>query len=67
MTNEQPLIWTTKGNIPLAGLRHDTEWRVSPEQVIFIERYWLGDEVVKESTHVNILTGAAAIGAAGAI
>lgn len=62
----EPLIWTTKGNIPLAGLRHEAEWRVSPEQVVFIERYWLGDEVVKESTHVKILIGAAAVGTAAA-
>lgn len=65
--NTEPLIWTTKGNLPVASLRHDTEWRVSEERIIFVERYWLGEEVVKESTHVNILKGAAAIGAAGAI
>lgn len=61
----EPLIYTTKGNIPIAGLRHETEWRISDANIIFVERYWLGGEVVKESTHVNILTGTAAIGAAG--
>lgn len=63
----EPLIFTSQGNMPIAELRHDTEWRVSDANIIFIERYWLGDKVVKESTHIKILTGAAAIGAAGAI
>ena len=53
----EPLIWTAKGNIPMAGLQHDVEWRVSPEQIIFIERYLLDGEVVKESAHVKVLTG----------
>jgi hypothetical protein len=53
----EPLIWTSKGNIPMEGLQHDVEWRVSPEQIIFIERYLLDGEVVKESAHVKVLTG----------
>lgn len=58
----QPLIYTTKGNLPVSDLRHDVEWRVLPDQIQFIERYWLGDEVVKESSHIKILTGVAMTG-----
>lgn len=64
MNHEPPLIWTTKGNIPAAGLRHEVEWRVTSEQVVFIERYFDGDTVVKESAHVKILTGVAMSGEA---
>ena len=60
----EPLIFTKHGNLPISQLKHDVEWRVTPEQIIFIERYWLADEVVKESSHVHILTGAEAPGIA---
>lgn len=60
----EPLIFTTKGNIPVAGLEHQVEWRVSPEQIIFTETYLLDGEVVKQSAHVKVLIGAAAIGEA---
>lgn len=60
----QPLIATTKGNIPLAGLRHETVWRVLPDTILFKEMYFLGDEMVKESSHLCVLTGAAAVGEA---
>jgi hypothetical protein len=53
-----PLIWTTKGNLPVSDLRRETEWRVSEKVFVFIERYYLGDELVKESSHVKLLDGA---------
>ena len=60
----QPLIYTTKGNLPIADLRHEVEWQVSPEQIVFIETYKMGDEVVKQSSHVKLLIGASAVGEA---
>lgn len=64
MTSDQPLIWTTKGNLPVADLRHEVVWNLLPDQIQFIERYWLGDELVKESSHIRILEGAAGLGEA---
>ena len=61
---EKPLIWTTRGNIPVEGLTHQVEWRVEPEQIVFVETYLLGDEVVKQSSHVKVLIGATARGEA---
>lgn len=55
-----PLIWTTLGNVTVSDLVHTVEWRDTPEQVVFIERYTLAGEVVKESTHVYIRIGATA-------
>lgn len=55
---QAPLVWTTLGNLPVASLAHSVEWRITPEQTIFIERYTLDGEVVKESTHVHIHQGA---------
>lgn len=58
----QPLIFTTKGNIPLEGLEHQVAWKVTPEQIIFTETYLLGGEVVKQSSHVKVLIGAQSVG-----
>lgn len=54
----EPLIFTTKGNLPVSSLTHQTEWRIAEKVIVFIERYLLGDEVVKESSHVKLLDGA---------
>ena len=59
-----PLINTTHGNLPVDSLRHDVEWKLSPEQIIFVESYFLGDEMVKQSSHVRVLTGVASVGEA---
>lgn len=47
-----PLIWTKHGNMPIAYLRYEHEWVDHPEYIKFIERYYLGAELVKESAHV---------------
>jgi len=58
----QPLIHTTKGNLPVADLTHEVEWHITVDQIIFVETYRLGGEVVKQSSHVRILTGVAMSG-----
>ena len=63
-TFDQPMIWTSRGNVPLSDVEQEIEWRVSNDQVVFIERYRLDGEVVKESTHVKILTGLSLFGEA---
>ena len=62
--NNIPLIHTTKGNISVDMLRHDVEWKISPERIIFIESYFLGDEMVKQSSHVHVLFGVESVGVA---
>lgn len=49
---DEPLIWTSKGNLPVAALRRVILWEDEPGYVKLIERYYLGDEVVKESADV---------------
>jgi hypothetical protein len=51
MNSEVPLIWTSKGNLPVDELKHEVEWDVQPGYIKFVERYRLGDEIVKESAH----------------
>lgn len=52
---EEPLIWTSKGNLPLASLRAETCWEQSDTYIKFVERHYLDDEVVKEAAHVLML------------
>lgn len=56
---EEPLIYTSKGNLPVASLKYEAWWDRQPDFVKLIERYTLDGEVVKESAHVLQLTGAA--------
>lgn len=63
----EPLIFTTKGNLPLSSLTHEVEWRIAEKVIVFVERYLLGDEVVKESSHVKLLDGVAALSDVGKI
>lgn len=58
MTDSTPLIYTTKGNIPIEGLEYKTKWDHCPDRYVkFVEIYLLDGEVVKESAHVLDLTG----------
>lgn len=54
---DQPLIYTSKGNLPIADLAYSTKWDVTPTYYKLTETYSLGDEVVKESAHVYSLAG----------
>lgn len=55
--NEEPLIWTSKGNLPMSSLKYTTSWQITEEYVKFVEKYMLGDELVKENAHVLSLQG----------
>jgi len=50
--DDVPLIYTSKGNLPEASLRFEPIWVDTPAFTKFIARYWLGDEIVKESAFV---------------
>jgi len=52
MTEQTPLIWTSKGNLPIDTLQYSTSWEDAPEYMAFTEQYRLGEEIVKSSTHV---------------
>ena len=53
VANDEPLIWTSKGNLPISALTYQTAWDVQPSYIKFVERYLdATGEVVKESAHV---------------
>ncbi len=49
---EVPLIWTSKGNIPVKDLEYNTEWTNNDDFIMLTESYKLDSEVVKSSSHV---------------
>lgn len=60
----EPLIYTTKGNVPVSSLEYRTSWVVADEFIKFTEQYTLAGEVVKESAHVYDKRGTFAAGEA---
>ena len=63
--NDEPLIWTSKGNLPISSLKYETYWHDMPETLKFVERYSLGDEIVRESAHIFVKRGTHATGQQG--
>lgn len=54
--NIVPLIYTSKGNLPISTLKYEHEWHFDPNYIKFVERYRdESGEVVKESAHVYSL------------
>lgn len=61
----EPLIYTSKGNVPVAVLKYETAWDDQPHYIKFVERYRdESGEVVKESAHVYSKAGVFAEGLA---
>jgi hypothetical protein len=58
--NEEPLIYTSKGNLPVASLEYSYAWDDRPDAVVFSETYKLDGEVVKHAVHVRSKVGVAA-------
>ena len=54
---DEPLIYTSKGNLPIASLEYSNSWEDAEQYVKFIETYKLGDEIVKQSAHVMAKRG----------
>ena len=63
---EEPLIYTSKGNIPIKDLEYKYWWIVNENEISFHEQYSLNGEIVKEGAHVYLpkasVTGSALVG-----
>lgn len=66
-THEVPLIWTSKGNLPLESLKYATRWERGEDYVKFIEIHTLNGEVVREAAHVLALKPTSLDAEAGSI
>lgn len=55
--NDVPLIYTTKGNLPVADLEYRHEWQEDDNAIMLIEEYRLGSEVVRRNVHARLKQG----------
>lgn len=53
---DEPLIYTTKGNLPIASLDYSHKWEDLETCIKFSETYTLDGEIVKQSAHVLMKT-----------
>lgn len=51
-SDDCPLTFTSKGNIPSDAMRYETEWIADTKYIMFCERWFLSDELVKSNSHV---------------
>lgn len=47
----EPLVWTSKGNLPVAMLDYRVRWEQTDAYVKLVETYSLDGVVVRESAH----------------
>ena len=60
MISDDPLIHTTRGNVPVAALKHSVSWRISPLAIVFTETYKDDSgEIVRQDAHVCALAAEA--------
>ena len=54
-----PLIWTNKGNLPIADLEYKVDWFETNDEIGMSEEYSHEGEVVRRSVHVRKKQGSA--------
>jgi hypothetical protein len=57
--NEVPLIYTSKGNLPISDLTYQHQWLEDDNAITLVEEYRLGDEIVKRNVHARLKRGLA--------
>lgn len=53
----EPLVYTTKGNLPISTLEYFHGWEDTEDYTKFIQGYKLNGEVVKQEAHVRMKKG----------
>jgi len=54
---EEPLIYTSKGNLPIASLEFKCWWDEDDNQISYHEQYLLNGEVVKQGGAMRLKKG----------
>lgn len=57
MNTDIPLIYTTKGNLPINSLQYRHQWLEDVNTITFVEEYLLDEEVVKRNVHCKYKCG----------
>lgn len=54
---DTPLIYTTKGNLPIESLQYRHQWLEDDVAITFVEEYYLDGELVKRNSHARLKKG----------
>lgn len=54
---DEPLVHTTKGNLPVSSLKYRHEWLEDDVAITFAEEYTLDGEVVRRNAHSRLKKG----------
>jgi hypothetical protein len=57
MTQEVPLIYTSKGNLPVADLEEKVVWTDNADETICAVEHWLSGECVRRQVNIMKRTG----------
>ena len=63
--NDEPLIYTTKGNLAESSLTERVKWIDNEDETIINVEHWLGDECVKRAVHIYKRRGVSVAGNIG--
>jgi hypothetical protein len=55
--NTEPLIYTSKGNLPITHLGYATTWEEDDQMIALVETYTLDGEIVRQSKHIKVKQG----------
>lgn len=62
-----PLIYTTKGNLPLLDLEQRVVWTDNDAETICASELWDGDECVRREVHIYKRQGLSTLSNAGVV
>lgn len=57
MQADEPLVHTTKGNVPLSSLQYKHTWEEDEVAITFIEEYFMDGELVRRNAHSRLKKG----------
>lgn len=61
----EPLIYTSRGNLPLASLEERVVWTDNDQETICAVEHWIDGECVRRSPHIYIRQGLEVLGQLG--
>ena len=59
---DTPLVWTTRGNVPVAATEERVVWTDNAEETICAHEHWMDGECVKRSVHIYKRKGLEVLG-----
>lgn len=62
---DTPMIWTSKGNMPLSVLQPDAKWTINENEIVCAAEMWYEGECVRREVHVYKLRGEGVVSAGG--